>query len=840
MAGLNAGARLGVYEIVGPLGQGGMGQVYRALDTRLNRPVAIKVVGEEFAERFNREARAISSLNHPHICTLYDVGPNYLVMELVDGETLADRLKGSPLPANLVVQLGAQIAQALAAAHRKGVVHRDLKPANIMLTRTGIKVLDFGVAQLDAFPGDTATISRVVAGTPAYMAPEQIEGGVTDARTDIFAFGLILAEMVTGTRPVNRPPLLPPQTPPHLVQVIERCVAADPDERWQAAADIGWELTSGDRRAPAARSSRKHWIWAAPVAAALMGIAVGQRVFRPPAAVTQDPLHFTIGPPSAARFEVDLGVVFPAVSPDGRTLAFVANDGGGTRLWLRPLEAAAPHALDGTEGVMHVPFWSPDSRSIAFFADGKLKRVDAAGGPPQTLCSVTTNAHSGSWNANGQLLFGDGSVGPEGGIFAIPAGGGEVRRVAGPDPSQKEDSVFWPEFLPDGDRYLYMSGVKGFTGNRVYVRSLSKSTSTFLLKANSRVMYAAPGFLLYLRDRTLLAHRFNPQAATLVDDVSPIAEHVDVFSPIGIAAMSVSRTGVLAYHAGDRTSRLVWVTRAGGETATVGPVADYATMRLSPDGQRLAIDLIDSRTNATDLHLFELARQTDTRLTSAPGAEFGPLWSPDGRRIVFSWDKDAPPYLFQMALDDTTTAPLMRPNGEVQTADDWHPDGTIIYDLTRAATRNDLWTMPATGDRTAKPFLQTPFNEFGARFSPDGRWVAYVSDETGRNEIYVRPFPGPGEARRLSVAGGVLPRWRRDGKELFFVENERLMSVSTTLTPGFTAGAPVQLFDRRPAQIIDFDVTRDGRSFLINSEVAGPGTTPMDIVINWTATLKKP
>jgi Tol biopolymer transport system component/predicted Ser/Thr protein kinase len=836
---LKTGDRLGAYEVLALLGRGGMGSVYRALDTRLQRPVAIKTIAEEFGERFQREARAISSLNHPNICTLYDVGPNYLVMELIEGDTLAERLRAGPLPVERAVEYAAQITRALAAAHARGIVHRDLKPANIMVTRSGVKVLDFGVARVGVIAGETATMSRAIVGTPAYMAPEQLQGEPGDARSDVFSFGLVFAEMLTGTRPSHGTLRFPPHVPPRLARVVERCLSSDPDERWQAAADVAWELTAIEPAPSRPRKSRERWVWAAAVAI-LATVVIAQRFFQSPT-IERPPIRFTVPPPSAGRFDADLGAVFPSVSPDGRAVTFPATVDGQTRLWLKLLDAESARPLTGTEGIAGGAFWSPDSHSLAFFAEGKLKRIDVAGGPPQVLCSVSLNAHAGSWNSNGILLFGDGTAGPPGGIYSVSARGGEVRNVGKPDPSKDEDSVFWPGFLPDGDRFLYMAGVKGFKGNRIYIGSLGSPKTTFLMQANSRVLYSPPGFLLYVRDRTLLAQRFDYQSSRLIDEISPIAERIDYFAPIGIASMSVSSTGVLVYHAAERSSRLVWATRAGAETAAVSSVADFTTVRLSPDGQRLATDVTDTHTSANDIHLFDLIRQTDTRLTSAPGAEFAPLWSPDGRRIVFTWDKDAPPHLHQMALADGTVEALLPPSGELQTPDDWHPDGSlIIYDAAVPATKTDLWTLRTSGERKPTPFLQTAFNESGARFSPDGRWVAYVSDETGRNEIYARPFPGPGEARRISTSGGTLPRWRRDGKELFYVEGERLMAVPTTFSPSLATGAPVALLDRRPARIIDFDVARDGGSFLINSEVTGPGNTPLNVIVNWTSTLKKP
>ncbi len=835
MTQLQSGDRLGVYEIVALLGRGGMGTVYRAVDTRLDRPVAVKVVDEEFSERFQREARAISSLNHPGVCTLYDVGSNYLVMELIEGDTLADRLNAGPLPVDRAVEYGAQIARALTAAHAKGVVHRDLKPANIMVTKTGVKVLDFGVAKVGVIPGQTATMSRVIVGTPAYMAPEQLQGGQGDARSDVFALGLILTEMLTGARPSHGTLKFPPNVPARLARVIERCLSTDPDDRWQAAADVGWELTSAEPEKPPARFNRERWLWAAAMVL-LAGIAAGTW-FKAPATTESAPLRFTVPPPENGRFFADLGVVVtPVISPDGRTLAFVASVEGQTRIWIRPLDSDSPRVLAGTEGVQQPPFWSPDSRSLAFLAESKLKRIAIAGGPPQTICDVSAGPGAGSWGSKGVIVFGFGTT-----LNRVSADGGAISEVRKPDQSRGEDGVVFPEFLPDGDRFFYLAGVKNHAGNRLYLGSLSSPESTFLTQANSRLVHASPSHVMYVRERTLLAQRFDERAGRLEGDASPVAENVDYFSPVGIAGFSVSSNGVLAYHASDNTAQLTWINRAGVQTGTVAAIARYQSVRLAPDGKRLAVDLAEQRTNATDVHVFDLTRGTDTRVTSATGSEFAPIWSPDGRRLVFAWDKDAPPYLFQLVLDSGAAAePLVQPSGALYTPGDWHPDGMFIaYEKGDSVTASDVWILPLTGERTPTAFVKTRFNETAPRFSPDGRWIAYVSDEAGQPDVYVRPFPGPGEAHRISTGGGSSPRWRRDGKELFYVVGQRVMAVPVSTTASFDAGVAKVLFDRKPARIIDYDVAADGQSFLVNSEVSGPETKPMNIVVNWMAALKK-
>jgi len=669
------------------------------------------------------------------------------------------------------------------------------------------------------------------------MAPEQLQGGQSDARSDLFAFGLILTEMLTGARPSRGTLKFPPDVPARLARVIERCLPTDPDDRWQAAADVAWELTSLEPEKPPARPNRERWIWAAAVVL-LTGIAAGTWFkARAPAPTESPPLRFTVPPPENGQFVADLGVVTaPVISPDGRTLAFLATVDEQTRIWIRPLDSDSPHVLAGTEGVQWPPFWSSDSRSLAFFAESQLKRIAIAGGPPQPICDVSAGPGAGSWGSKGVILF---SFGPT--LYRVSADGGAVSEIRQPDRSRGEDGVGFPDFLPDGDRFFYLAVVRNQGDDHVYLGSLSSPESTLLAQMNSRLVHASPGHVMYVRERTLLAQRFDDRAGRLEGDVAPVAENVDFLSSLGIAGFSVSSNGVLAYHASDSTAQLIWINRAGVPTGTVAGVASYQSVRLSPDGKRLAFDLAELRTNATDVHVFDLTRGTDTRVTSAAGSESAPIWSPDGRRLVFAWDKDTAPYLHQLVLDSGAAAePLVLPSGAVHIPGDWHPDGMrIAYEKTDSVTASDVWILPLTGERTPTAFVKTRFNETAPRFSPDGRWIAYVSDEAGERDVYVRPFPGQGEAHRISTGGGSNPRWRRDSKELFYVVGQRVMAVPVSTTASFAAGVAKVLFDRKPARIIDFDVAADGQSFLINSEVSARETVPMNIVVNWMAALKQ-
>jgi eukaryotic-like serine/threonine-protein kinase len=643
--------------------------------------------------------------------------------------------------------------------------------------------------------------------------------------------------------------MLPAGTSPGVRRLLRRCLERDPSRRLHDIADARIEINDeigGAQRAespaavrPANRAGSVAFASVALALVALTALGLWAARWRDGGSGPSEsaPLRFTVPPPENGRFFADLGVVAtPVISPDGRTLAFVATVEEQKRIWIRPLDSDSPRVLPGTEGVQQPPFWSPDNRSLAFFAESKLKRIAIAGGPPQTICDVSAGPGVGSWGSKGVIVFGFGPT-----LYRVSAEGGAISEIRKPDQSQGEDGVVLPEFLPDGERFFYLAGVKNQVGNRIYIGSLSSPESTFLTQVNSRLVHASPGHVMYVRERTLLAQRFDDRAGRLESDASPVAENVDYFSPIGIAGFSVSSNGVLAYHASDSTAQLTWINRVGVQTGTVAAIARYQSVRLAPDGRRLAFDRAEQRTNATDVHVFDLTRGTDTRVTSATGSEFAPIWSPDGRRLVFAWDKDAPPYLHQLVLDSGAAAePLVQPSGAVHTPGDWHPDGRFIaYEKTDSVTASDVWILPLTGERTPTAFVNTRFNETAPRFSPDGRWIAYVSDEAGQPDVYVRPFPGPGEAHRISSGGGSNPRWRRDGKELFYVVGQRVMAVPVSTTASFEAGVAKVLFDRKPARIIDFDVAADGQSFLVNSEVSGPETKPMNIVVNWMAALKK-
>jgi eukaryotic-like serine/threonine-protein kinase len=745
-----------------------MGEVYRAKDTRLNRTVAIKVLPDELSrkpglrQRFEREARAIASLNHPHICALYDVGQqegvDFLVMEYLEGETLAERLSHGALKTEQLLRYAIQIADALDKAHRQGFVHRDLKPGNIMLTRAGVKLLDFGLATLardgkgpgGSISGTAATLTMqpltaegTIVGTLPYMAPEQLEGKETDTRTDIFAFGAILYEMATGKRAfegksqasliaailaAEPKPMraLQPLTPPVLERVVQTCLAKDPEERWQNARDIMRELewiAEGESQAGvsaltlARHTNRERFAWAIVAIAVLTVLAMAALYFRRAPLERGSTVRFFITPPEKATITHERDTWhFLAVSPDGRQVAFIATLEGKKLLWVRSLDALSAQALPGTEGALS-PFWSPTSRTIGFFADGKLKKVELAGGPPQTLCDVSAWVSNGTWGRQGTILFDNWGRGPQG-IYAVPATGGQAVLVTTPDNHGKD--LAWPHFLPDGRHFLYCGYDLASNNSSIYVASLDSHEARRVMQADSRVAYAPPGYLLYLREGTLLGQPFDAEKLRLVGEPFQVAERLDYFKATGYGAFSVSESGVLSYVAGEPISKMVWLNRSGGEIGSIGAPGAYKRLRLSPDGRKVAVEIRgNARTGTADLWIYESSRDLTTRFTFDPETtEWSPVWSPDGRRLVFSVDGDGPPHLYQKLLSGAGSEEMLLPAGGIQIAHDWSPDGRfILYEDSDPKTGLDLWILPMLGERKPVPFLRSVFNETDARFS---------------------------------------------------------------------------------------------------------------------------
>jgi Tol biopolymer transport system component/tRNA A-37 threonylcarbamoyl transferase component Bud32 len=885
---LAIGTRLGPYELVSPVGAGGMGEVYRARDTRLDRTVAVKVLpahlsnNPELRQRFEREARAVSSLQHPHICTLHDIGQqdgvDYLVMEFLEGQTLADRLAKGAMPIDQVLRYAIQIVDALDKAHHAGITHRDLKPGNIILTKSGAKLLDFGLAKfqgndsglassLTSLPTERRSITAegTILGTFQYMAPEQLEGREVDARTDIFAFGAVVYEMATGNKAFTGksqaslitaimssypPPIstIEPMTPPALDRVVKTCLAKDADDRWQTAHDLMLELqwiaeggarTGGAEGVASHRKSRERLAWiVAGVLLLLLLVAL-------PFIIS----HLRHGPfdTRAVRFLVQApdgsSVVSLTISPDGRRLAFVTNDSSGRRrLWVQPLDSLTAQPLADADSVAALPFWSPDSRFIAFSTEGRLKKIDAAGGTAQTLVSHAENTgmfRGGSWGRDGSIIF---AGGPTDGLYRVSDGGGEATAVTTLDQA-RENSHRWPQFPPDGRHFLYFSRQTP-EKNGIYVGSLDSKETKRILDTDFNAVYAEPGYLLFMRESALMAQPFDADSLKLTGDAFQLADQVAVRTLDQMSLCSVSESGVLVYRSGGEAvnSELNWRDRTGKKISQVGPVGNYWSIWLSPDEKRVAVERLERGTG--DIWLMDIARNIPTKFTFDPGWEFAPVWSPDGR-IVFSSTKGVgPPNLYVKPASGSSNEELLLESNSVKIATDWSSDGKLIlYSEENAKGKNDLWVLPLEGDRTPRPLVRDEFNKWGAKFSPDDKWVAYVSDKSGRAEVYIQPFPGPGEKYQVSTSGGFNPSWRRDGKELLYISNDRkLMALEWNAGATFEPGLPKALFDIRTrggGSRTIYAVSSDGQRFLTNDRFESSTPSPITVVLNWTADLKR-
>jgi serine/threonine protein kinase/Tol biopolymer transport system component len=895
---LAAGTRLGPYEILSPIGAGGMGEVYRARDTRLDRTVAVKVLpaavssSPEVRQRFEREAKTISQLSHPHICALYDVGSQdgveYLVMELLEGETLSERLAKAPLPLEAALRYGQDIADALDKAHRRGIVHRDLKPGNVMLTASGVKLLDFGLAKaiqpeptqgsLTSLPTRQGlTQEGTILGTFQYMAPEQLEGKDADARTDIWAFGCVLYEMATGQKAFsgtsqaslissimkeNPAPIstLQPLTPPALDRVVRTCLAKDPEDRFHTAHDarlqLQWISEGGSGiglPAPVAarRKSRERiaWALAAIASAAALGLAAFVLTHhRDPPRMVQT----SILPPEKSAFLPDVGPM--VMSPDGSRLAFVAGTPEGKiLLWVRPLNGISAQPLAGTEGASY-PFWSPDSRFLGFFAGGKLKKIDAAGGPPQALCDASPTGRGGTWNREGVIVF---AAGPRDPLSSVSAAGGVPVPLSTLDQSKREFSQRLPSFLPDGRHFLYLSQAVPKAGQQsgdtISVGSLDSKERRPLVQVRSNVVFApvqpgrSNGHLLYARDRTVVAQPFDAKTLRFTGEAVPVGESVGFFANFGYASFTASDNGLFAYQSGAAggLSQLVWFDRTGKQLETVGAPADYYAARLSHDGRRVAVSIGDPQSGRQDIWIIDLQRGTSTRLTFGPTDNASPVWSADDSRVAFASNRQGGNDLFTKSSSGTgSDDPLLIEESSFKIPTDYSLDGRFLA-FQSIATQSragwDLWTF-SIGDRKPAAFVAMPAAEVTPVFSPDGRWIAYASDESGKQEVYVQPFPASGGKWQISTSGGNQPVWSRDGREIFYAALDgKLMAVNVKTSPGFEAGAPQALFEMRLRSVVGrrYDVAPDGKRFLVNGPIGEVKSSPITLVQNWTAGLEK-
>jgi serine/threonine protein kinase/Tol biopolymer transport system component len=867
------GFEFGPYRILAPLDAGGMGEVYRALDTRLHREVAVKVLptalsaDPERVARLEREARLLAALNHPHIATIHGLeiagGVHAIVMALIDGPTLADRLSSGPLALDVALDIARQIAEALEAAHEKGIIHRDLKPANIKLTAAGtVSVLDFGLAKaLAAEPrdahgapvvGDAASSDGVVMGTPAYMSPEQARGQRVDARSDVWAFGCVLYEMLTAHAAFGRATLaetlaailehepdwerLPPNVPAGIRRMLRRCLERDPRRRLHDVADARIEIedAANDPEGAASalvmastrRRARMLGISTAVLAIAFAA-ALGAWLLRPTAHVPELRVVDITTPRTSDPWSF-------ALSPDGRRIAFVADHEGQPMLWVRALDAASAQALPGTEAARR-PFWSPDSRSIGFFANSELRRIEARGGSARTV-AYALGGTTAAWGPDGTILF-SGADAPS--LRRVDAAGGTVK--AATVAAAESTGHRHPQFLPGGRQFLFFAGgpdaVRG-----VYLGSLQSSEVTRLTASDTQGAYVAPGWLLFVRQGTLLAQHFDLDRRMLSGEPVTVADSV-AFEPItGAGAFSTSDAGVMAYRAGrPSVTRLSWFDRSGNALGTLGSPeqAGLSNLRLSPNGRRVVAER--TLQNETDLWLLDATHQT--RFTRGSDGRIArlPVWSPDGDRIAFeSVASGAVKLSVKPSSGDGDEAVLFEsPQGKIPC--DWSPDGRfLLYYIPDPKTGTDLWVLPEA-TRVPFIFLQTDANELWGQFSPDGRWVAYQSNETGRYEIYVRAFPASGGAFPVSTAGGVYPRWSRDGKELYFIAPDaKMMAVPIRATATMIeAGVPAMLFQTQRVgggmNVIgrgpQYDVTSDGR-FLINVD-AESGALPITLLMNW-------
>ena len=887
---LSPATRLGPYEIVAPLGAGGMGEVYRARDTKLDRDVAIKVLPDALAMdplalgRFEREAKAVAALSHPNILAIHDFGTSpggagvavgaivYAVTELLEGETLRARLEHGPLPPRKALDVAVQIAHGLAAAHEKGIVHRDVKPENVFVTSDGrVKILDFGLAKAAAprVAGMSQTMTEgttpgAVLGTVGYMAPEQVRGQGADHRTDIFALGAVLYEMLTGTRAFGRdspadtlsailkedPPELSSRASgvtPALDAIVRRCLEKQPSDRFHSAHDLAialqalsGPLASGSHPVPGLSGTRRRLLLQVAGAAACLvaGAGLGWVARDRTGAVPQTTsieTRFTIGPPEGATFDWQSKAI--ALSPDGKKLVLVATKGGRRQLWLRALASTEATPLAGTDDALF-PFWSPDSQHVAFFAAGALKRVALSGGPVQTLCR-SGHGRGGAWNSEDVIIF---SPDTQTALYRIDARGGT------PVPLTKiEGSVSdrWPQFLPDGTHFVHFRQSGHAKSRGLYLGSLQTGESHQLLDITSLARYAR-NHLYYIKDRALVAHPFDAALRRFTGPPVTIAENVGRHGesgPTGYAALSTSAAGVLAYSTiAPLRAELTWFDRAGTKLGVVGSPGGYADPALSPDGKRVVVGRDDPRVGSPDLWVMELSRDVATRLTFGPSQENAASWTATGDTIFFTGDHEGPRTVYRKSASGVGGEErVLGADGSAATVEEITPDGRYLLFSRQERTDWNLYLLPLAGHRSAgspTAITNTEFNELHSVASPDGRFVAYTSDESGTEEIYVQTFPTAGGKWQVSNAGGDQAHWRGDGRELFYVSRDsKMMSVAITPGASFAAHTPVPLFPVSMPVVgattfrNNYIVTPDGKRFLVVTTTDDQLKSPITIVV---------
>ena len=890
---LSPGHRLGPYEIVGPLAAGGMGEVYRARDTRLDRRVAIKILPPELASdadrlrRFEHEARAASSLNHPNILTIHDVGTtdsiSYIAMELVEGKTLGELIARGPFGIKELLGVALQLADGLAAAHEAGILHRDLKPSNVMVTREGlVKLLDFGLAKparprrrgptdsLAVTEPETPTLPGTILGTVGYMSPEQARGENMDFRSDQFSFGSILYEMATGRRafsgktdldvlaaivrdepdPIGK---VRPDFPAAVSWTIDRCLSKEPSGRFAATRDLARDLlvlrdhvsdlTTGVVRV------RKRRRFAPRIAGAVILVAALAALFllrgrseRRPAEAS---IRFSLEPPESTVFNfTSSSPAPPALSPDGKWLAFGAKDSqGSNHLWLRALRDLSVRPLPGTEGATF-PFWSADSRFIGFFADGKVRKIDPLGGSPETICDAA-DGRGGTWSREGVILFAPDRNGP---ILKVPAAGGTPTPVTRLDAGKPGTVHRWPSFLPDGQHFLFFVRRPGERGPQQEIRlgSLGSEESRPILTSASNALYASPGYLFFIREGSLFSIRFDPARLQTSGTATPVVQQVQFQPYRWYGVFSVSESGLLLYQGGPvvENSELVWYDRSGGRLQAAFAPGTYAGLRLSPDGQRCAMEVRDDQTGRIDIWLGDLTRAVTSRLTSSQGISDSPVWSPDGKRIAFASNRTGVWKIYEVPARESGEPKILLDTPDDKTPTDWSPDGAILAFNSSGPGTNFVWDIRALtlSDHSVRSLIRSAFGDVSGRFSPDGRWLAFSSNETGREEVYVQELAQGSRRWRVSPGGGTQPVWRRDGRELYYLAGgDTLMAVAWEPRSSEVARATVLFKAGIPSSGSDiplFDVSPDGQRFLVNTTLQHQASPPLTLVVNWRAESK--
>ncbi len=899
------GSTVSHYKILEKLGEGGMGIVYKAQDTKLDRVVALKFLpshlnaSQQDKARFIHEAKSAAALNHPNICTIYGIDEHedqlFIAMEFVDGQTLREKQVSSVISLKQAIEIGIQIADGLSAAHEKGIVHRDIKPENIMVRKDGIaQIMDFGLAKLRSAGSKISRLTKQgsTVGTAGYMSPEQVQGQDADHRSDIFSLGVLLYELLTGQLPfkgvhetalayeivnVDATPMatVKPAIDLALDAIVLECLAKEPGERYQSVAEISKELRRFKRESSKERVSRVTGVrdayrspsgeipttpphssrveppqggkrplpvlWVSATFFFVLATAALAFLYMRQPSEEAPVIRFTIPPPEKGFF---LGQV-PIVSPDGLKIAFVARDSSGRSLiWVRSLSSVIATPLSGTDDAVY-PFWSPDSRFIGFFQGAKLKKVEAAGGPPQTIADAS-QGRGGTWSSAGVIVF---APGYSTGLQQVSEAGGTPTQLTTLDSARSEESHRWANFLPDGRRFTFLRRSTDPEKSGIYLGSLDSRESSLLLPTISNAVYVSPGYLLFVRERTLMAQPFDAENGTMTGQAFPIAENVGFEPTYSYGLFSASANGVLALDVGTGATgnrQLVWFDRSGKPLQKVGTAGVLFDFALSPDEKRVVFRRIDQQTRNNDLWILDLTRQTESRFTFRQTLDDDPVWSPDGTKIIYDSNPEGIGNIHQkIATGAGTDELLLKSTSGADFPLSWSPDGhNILYQHYDPKTQSDLWILPTVGEKEPYPYVQTEAVEYSGNFSPDGQWIAYTSDESGRFEIYVQAFPTTKGKWQVSTTGGGMPVWGKNGKELFYLApDKKLMAVDVAGTRGtFEQGIPRPLFEAdvdNYATVNRYAVSRDSKRFLINTSVEGASANPIMVVMNWTAEATK-